>query len=57
MRTRMLILGLGMPAAMLASCGPSTTMKTSWKDPTITEPVHFTKVMALMVEKDGATRR
>jgi len=43
--------------SLVASCGPSTTLKTSWKDPSVTEPVHFTKVVALMVEKDGATRR
>ena len=47
---------LAMGGGML-SCGPSTTLKNSWRDPSVTGPMQFGKVLALMVDKDGATRR
>jgi len=44
--------GLGM-----VSCSASTTLKNSWRDPTVTGPLEFNKVLVVMLTKDGSTRR
>lgn len=57
MRKLLSVLAAAMIVGAVVSCGPSTTIKNSWKDPSIMEPVHFDKILGLMIEKDGATRR
>ena len=43
---------------LLLLCGCSTTyLTTKWKDPGLTTPLHFTKVVALAVHEDGTIRR
>ena len=44
-------------AAVGLACSPSTTMKNSWRDPSVTGPLDFKKVLVLMLNKDGTTRR
>ena len=41
----------------LVSCSASTTLKNSWRDPTVEGPLEFNKVLVVMVTKDGSTRR
>ena len=41
----------------LVSCSASTSLENSWRDPTVTGPLNFNKVLVVMVTKDGATRR
>ena len=41
----------------LVSCGASTSLKNSWRDPSVTGPLEFNKVLVAMVTKDGSTRR
>jgi hypothetical protein len=41
----------------LASCSASTSLKNSWRDPTVEGPLDFNKVLVVMVTKDAATRR
>jgi hypothetical protein len=48
----LIVAGLGM-----VSCSASTTLKNSWRDPTVTGPLEFHKVLVVMLTKDGATRR
>ena len=51
------LLFLGVLGTGLMSCGPSTTLKNSWRDPSFTGPLEFNKVLVVMVTKDGSTRR
>ena len=41
----------------LVSCSASTSMKNSWRDPTVTGPLQFKKILVVMVSEDGTTRR
>ena len=41
----------------MVSCSASTTLKNSWRDPTVTGPLEFNKVLVVMLTKDGSTRR
>ena len=51
------LLFFGVLGTGLMSCGPSTTLKNSWRDPSFTGPLEFNKVLVVMVTKDGSTRR
>jgi len=48
---------LGVLGAGVMSCGASTSLTNSWRDPSVTGPLEFNKVLVVMVTKDGATRR
>jgi hypothetical protein len=52
--TSVLILTL---ALLGLACSPSTTLKNSWRDPSVTGPLSFNKILVLMLTKDGTTRR
>jgi hypothetical protein len=41
----------------IVSCSASTSLKNSWRDPTVEGPLDFHKVLVVMVTKDGRTRR
>jgi hypothetical protein len=41
----------------LVSCGASTSMMNTWRDPTVTGPLQFQKVLVVMVSEDATTRR
>jgi hypothetical protein len=44
-------------AAVLAACAPTTEVVSSWKDPAVTGPIQFKKVLMVCACKDDGMRR
>jgi hypothetical protein len=57
-RTRVLASALRCAlAALLAACAASTNLTSSWKDPQTVGPVHYSRVLAVLVDPNPAMRR
>jgi hypothetical protein len=44
-------------AALLVACAASTNLTSSWKDPQTVGPVHYSRVLAVLVDPNPAQRR